>query len=352
MNKKYIALLILIALFSIAAVSAQDNQTVTQASDELNSNPDTLSSSMEDEKLESTLYFDEHGNYYDDDSVVTHDVVKYYGDKDKKFNVKVYDDDKKPERDVEVSFGKLFNKYTKKYTNGKGIVSFSVNYKVGIHDVETLIESDDGDSYWQAYNVVKVKSTIPTKELVKFSTSKKKFKIKFLDSKGKKLKNKVVKIKIKGKIHKVKTNGKGIAKIKSKFKIGKHKITAINPVTGEKRKISVVVLKKGTHKVNIRIDDPTVYFPTKKLKNGDYLDTVYETKHRQYSPGVYVELSSGGLEKAKHTKLKKAKFYFKNKKTGKIITKVSKKVKYDTIKVKPKKGYSPYKATVWYKDKK
>lgn len=99
------------------------------------------------------------------------------------------------------------------------------------------------------------------------------------------------------------------------------------------------------------MDDPTLFFPIKRLKNGDYINTVYETKYRQYDPGVYVELSSGGLELPKHSKLVKAKFYFKNKKTGKVITKTSNKVKYQYIKVKPVKGYSPYKATVWYKDK-
>ena len=62
--------------------------------------------------------------------------------------------------------------------------------------------------------------------------------------------------------------------------------------------------------------------------------------------------SSGGLENPKHTRLVKAKFYFKNKKTGKVITKTSTEVKYNEIVVKPVKGYSPYKATVWYRDKK
>ena len=43
--------------------------------------------------------------------------------------------------------------------------------------------------------------------------------------------------------------------------------------------------------------------------------------------------------------------HFKNKVTGKVITKVSSKVKYNSVSVKPIKGYSPFKATVWYKDK-
>lgn len=119
---------------------------------------------------------------------------------------------------------------------------------------------------------------------------------------------------------------------------------------GDKRKINVVILKRGVHKVSVRIDGPTGYFPSKKLKNGDRIYTMYETKYRQYSPGVYVEARLSGLEDPQHTKLIKAKFYFKNKQTGKIITKTSNKLKYDTIKVKPIKGYSPYKAKVWYRD--
>lgn len=343
MYKKFFVLAVFILMISLTAVSAQDNQTLSD---------DALSLSDSDEKLEETLYFDSAGNYYDDDTVVTHNVVKYYGDKDTRFKVKVYDDDYNPEEGVYVSFGKLLGKYKEKTTNSKGIVYFPINYNVGTYNVETYIESDDGDAYWSAYNTVKIKSTIPTKELVKFSGSKKKFQIKFLDTKGKLLKNTMVKVKVKGKILKLKTNSKGIVKIKSNFKVGRDKVVAYNPVSGEKRKITVVVLKKGMHKVNIRVDDPTNYFPTKRLKNGDVLDTVYETEYRQYSPGVYVELTAGGLEPSKHTKLIKAKFYFKNKKTGKVITKTSSKVKYHYIVVKPVKGYSPYKATVWYKDKK
>lgn len=65
-----------------------------------------------------------------------------------------------------------------------------------------------------------------------------------------------------------------------------------------------------------------------------------------------MQANGGGLTDAKHTKLLKAKYYFKSKSTGKVITKTSKKVKYDGIVIKPIKGYVPYKATVWYKDRK
>lgn len=336
MKKRYLIIIIILALICLTTVSAQENQSTDSV----------------DEKLEKTYYYDaDTGKNQVDDTVVTHNMVKYYGDKDTKFKVKVYDNDYKPEKGVYVSFGKLFTKYKEKTTDSNGVVYFPINYKIGTHEVETYIESEDGESYWSAYNTVKIKSTIPTKELTKHSKSKKNFKVKFLDIKGKDLKNTIVKIKIKGKTYKLKTDSSGFVQIKSTlFKIGKENIKAINPVTGEKRKIPVVVLKKGTHTINIRIDDPTKYFPTKKLKNGDYVNTVYETEYKQYYPGVYVECTSGGLEKAKHTKLIKAKFYFKNKKTGKIISKTSRNANYNTIKVNPITGYSPFKAKVWYRD--
>lgn len=337
MKWKWLIIIAVIFLISATAVTAADNQT-------------TIKKDSEDVKLEKTYYYDEYGDEYEDDTVITHNVVKYYGDKDTKFKVKVYDDDYNPAEEVYVSFSVDYGKAREKTTDSNGNVYFALNMKPGKYTVETRIDSEDGKAYWSAENTVKIKSTIPVKELVKYSGSKKKFKIKFLDTKGKALAGEYVKVKINGKTFKLKTDKTGHVKIKSNFKIGKHKIYAYNPKSGEKRKINVVILKRGVHKVSVRIDDPTVYFPTKKLKNGDYINTMYETKYRQYYPGVYVELTGGGLTLAKHTKLIKAKFYFKNKQTGKIITKTSNKVKYDTIKIKPIKGYSPYKAKVWYRD--
>ena len=343
MNIKVLFIIGAVFLLLIAFVSAADNTT-----------DDTVSLSDDRDTLEKTYYYDEYGDEYEDDTVITHNVVKYYGDTDTKFKVKVYDDDYNPMEGVYVSFGKSLGKMKEKTTNSKGIVYFPINYKPGKYYVETQIDSEDGESYWSAENTVTVKSTIVTKELVKYSNQKnKKFKIKFVDSKGVKLTATKVKITVKGKTYKLKTDSKGYVRVKlNSLKVGKYKISAYNPVTGEKRKIKVVILKKGVHKFSIRIDDPTDIFPTKKLKNGDHACTVYETKYAQYYPGVYVQTYNQGLDYPKHTKLIKAKFYFKNKKTGKIITKTSSKVlSKTTLMVKPIKGYSPYKATVWYKDK-
>lgn len=353
MKRRYlvIALVLIVFLVSVTAVCAQDNGTniIGQDIDDEN----VMAVSNDDDTLEKTYFYDaDEDEEYEDDTVVTHNVVKYYGDKDTKFKVLVLDDDYNPIGGVYVKFDVYSGKVKEKLTNSKGIAYFPINYKVGTHYVETELECDDGRSYWYAENTIKIKSTMPTKELVKYSTSKKKFKIKFVDTKGKKLVNKYVKVKKNGKWYKFKTDKNGYVKIKSNFKVGKNKIVVYNPVSKEKRNVPVYVLKKGTQKVNVRFVISKTAIGSKKLKNGDYIDTVYETEYRQYYPGVYVQANGGGLTDAKHTKLLKAKYYFKSKSTGKVITKTSKKVKYDGIVIKPIKGYVPYKATVWYKDRK
>ncbi len=341
MKKRYliIALVLIVFFVSLTSVSAQDNATGTIGSD------------IGGEKLEKTYFYDaDYNEEFEDDTIITHNVVKYYGDTDTKFKVKVLDDDYEPMEGVYVKFNTWVGKEREKPTNYNGNVYFPINYKVGKYSAWTEVEADDGRSYWYAENTITIKSTIPTKELVKFSTSREKFKIRFLDTKGHALAGKIVKIKKNTKWYKLKTDSKGYVKIKSNFKTGKQKIVAYNPVSKEKRNIPVYVLKKAVQKMSIRVDDPTDYFPIKRLKNGDYINTVYETKYRQYDPGVYVQCSSGGLENPKHTKILKAKFYFKNKKTGKVITKTSKKVRYNEISIKPVKGYSPFKAQVWYRE--
>lgn len=307
------------------------------------------------ETLEKSYYYDADADKeYVDDTVVTHNVVKYYGDSDTKFRVKVYDEDYAPAEDVYVKFKKNWGSYKVKTTNSKGVVSFPLNYKVGKYYTETLIDCDDGESYFYATNTVRVKSTIPTGELCKYSHQKgKKLSVKFLNTKGKKLTDTFVKLKVQNKIYRLKTDSRGTVRVKfNSLGAGCHKITAYNPVSKEKRKISVVILKRGVHRVNVRIDDPTDYFPIKKLSNGDRLSTVYETKNAQYAPGVYVQCNHKALDDARHTKLIKAKFFFKNKKTGKTITKTSSRVSHDVISLKPLKGYSPYKVRVWYRDRK
>ena len=355
MEWKYLILMAVLIMLTLTAVSAQDNNTVADEDSGLkavDADENTISAGDED-KLDKTYFYDaDTDEEYADDTVVTHNVVKYYGDTDTKFKVKVYDENYNPEKGVYVSFGKIGN-LKEKRTNSHGDVSFSINYKIGKYEVETYIESEDGSSYWSAYNTVTIKSTIPTKELVKYTGSNKKFKIKFLDTKGKPLKNTVVKIKVKGKTYKKRTDSKGIARIKiNSFKVGKHKITAINPVSKEKRKITVKILKKIRGKsVTLKLKVDRSKYCEKKLKTGDVLLAVANSYDRQHPKGVSIgTMIDAGQEGQHSTKLIKAKIWFKNKYTGSVITRTvgSSYSGYNIQHVNWIDGYVPYKAKVWY----
>ena len=370
MKNRYIFLIATIFFLTLTTIHAESNDTAIsvsenqQISDEalaISEDIQELSQSNEETKLEQSYFYDAYEDeYYDDDTVITNNVVKYYGDTSKKFKVKVLDDNYDEMEGVYVSFGRDWDSLKEKQTNYYGNVYFPINYKVGTHYVMTYIEceNDDGttsDNYFLAENKVTVKSTIPTKTLSKHINEKnKKFKIKFLDTKGKPLKNTKVQIKVKNKVYKVKTNSKGIASIKiNAFKVGKHTITAINPKSKEKRKITVTIKKKlVTKTVTMKIRSSKYYFTCKKIKNGDVIETCYENrKNKQYGIGVYVEARYApyGLEPPKFIKLVKAKIFYKNNKNGKIITKTVKAQYYAGITGKFIKGYTPYKAKIWYK---
>ena len=92
-----------------------------------------------------------------------------------------------------------------------------------------------------------------------------------------------------------------------------------------------------------------------KLSNGDAIAGYVEyTGNMQFDRGTgvtswYVGTGYNGDLEPHHTKLVKVKFFFKNSK-GKVKTKT---VKGSSAHISTKliKGYTPYKAKVWYKTK-
>lgn len=367
MKRTYILILLLAFLLAITAVNAEENSTdVVQITD------DDAMAVESDEKLGTTYFYDEEtGDKYVDDTVDTYNVVKYYGDKSTKFRVEVYDNDYSPESGVYVQLGRDWDSLVEKRTDSNGVAVFPVNYKVGKHSVMTYIECEDYDdetpnyNYYLAKNTVTIKTTIPTKTVTKHINEKtKKFQIKFLNTKGKALAGKTVKVKVKGKTYSLKTNSKGIARIQVNFKkVGTYKMVAINPASGEKKTITVKITKK----YKVRTVTAKVYnsknlglFSKKctRLIKGDAVICFSEyAKNHQYPRGVNIEhwyvgnKNTGEDIEAHHTKLIKAKVFYKNSK-GKVVTRTKKANKwggFDSFSFV--KGYTPYKAKVWYRDK-
>ncbi len=171
-----------------------------------------------------------------------------------------------------------------------------------------------------------------------------------------------VKVKIgkKTKTYHVKTNYKGEAKILNvkNLKVGTYKVTVTTPdkrfkiketghifIYGKAKKKTTIKMKKNKYGIEA----------TKKLNKRDVLWTFYEPRDAQFKKGVYAKTYDvkNPLDGHSHSMIYKAKFYFKNKKTGKIISKTAK-LKADKfygwkdMKVKPIKGYKPIETKVWY----
>ena len=264
MKRKIIimALLIVISLITITTISAAENNTDTIQINEckelvnvelnnnsaisLNQDNNTLSKSNEIKETQKATYYynsTQNKDIYIGNLIQAKTLKMYYKD-GSKFKVKVVNAKGKPARTL-ITLFKSPKSFKMELTNSKGIAYFDINYPAGKYNVGTMIIDPDSDDYiWSPHTII-VKSTIPTKTLKKSIKQKnKEFSIKFLNKKGKVLKNKKVKVKVKSKTHTLKTNNKGIAKIKiNSLKVGKHTITAINSVTKEKREITVKITK-------------------------------------------------------------------------------------------------------------
>ena len=122
-------------------------------------------------------------------------------------------------------------------TDKKGYATLKINKKPGKYTVTAEYDTV------KVRNKITVKSTLITKNLKKKVKKSAKFKVKVLNSKGKAFKNRIVKIKFKGKTYKLKTNKKGTAtfKVPENLKIGKYKIKTIyNGLTN----VNNIIVKK------------------------------------------------------------------------------------------------------------
>ena len=130
----------------------------------------------------------------------------------------------------------------------------------------------------------------------------------------------------------------------------------VGAVCAQGNSVSKTTEKKATVKIyNFK---PGVLWASKalKLKNGDAIAGYVQYKNDmqfQKGTGVTAWYFGNGLNEdiePHHTKLVKAKFYFKNSK-GTVKTKTVKATGWGHIRTNLINGYTPYKADVWYKTK-
>lgn len=150
--------------------------------------------------------------------IVSKDLTKYYK-QSKQFKIRVYGADGKIVIGKYVKFT-VGKKTVSVKTDKKGYATLKINKKPGKYTVYTKF----GDV--KVKNKIVVKTVLITKNVSKKVKKTGKFTVKTLNSNGKAVKNKIVKIKFKGKTYKIKSNKKGIAtfKLPKNLKVGKYTI--------------------------------------------------------------------------------------------------------------------------------
>lgn len=196
-------------------------------------------------------------------------------------------------------------------TNGLNPVDYSSDSNVNSSPVQPSTVTASKNS---STTVTKISTKVSANQVANEYKKSKYFKVKVKDKNGHAVKNVKIKLKVytgsKTKVYTVQTNSKGIAKFNTKsLKLGNHKVVISS--ANSKYKIS------KTSKIFIGKKHYAIVKPgiKKVLKNKDALGVkVYNDEDEKEAKVVYKKTP-------KYTKVTKAVFYLKNKKTGKLITK-------------------------------
>lgn len=234
-----------------------------------------------------------------------------------------------------------------------------------LKDNATETESDNGTS---AQTTPKTPSNTKKTEafilgnldFIKKSNKYMKIKVVTYDeSKNKLVIHKNVKVTVKVKIgkttktYKVTTNSKGMAKVFNvkKLKAGTYKVS----ITSNDDRYTIK--DKGILNIyNKKVKTLTLKINKRKKVKKDYIDSYYLKRNGENRKGVYATSynAKDPLNGNSHILILKAKFFFKNQKTGKIKAKIvkTKDSSYYLTKILPYtkliKGYKPIKTKIWY----
>ena len=191
LKKRYLFLILIICLFAISAVSAE-NSNIT---------------------------------------IDSKDLEKYYGGNER-FEVTVYENNELANGDIQYTInGKTYDKNV-----NNGISSLGINLNSGEYQISTRYKDSE------VYNSVYVFPTIYGEDLVKIYKNDSQYYAGFADTHGNPLKNTDVSFNINGVFYERKTNENGIARLNINLNPGEYILTAINPVNNEMRSNIVTVL--------------------------------------------------------------------------------------------------------------
>ena len=181
-------------------------------------------------------------------NLTANDLTKYYKST-KDLSIKLTDGNKNPLANKEISVT-ISGKEYKIKTNSNGIAKLAINLYPGTYEADiNFVDSDfRNQKKTIKITVLKNKTSIIAKDLIKYYKKGKKLTVKLLDSNNKALKSKVIKLKINGKTYSAKTNSKGIATFAINNKVGTYKATITylgNKIYKKSSKTVKITVKNG-----------------------------------------------------------------------------------------------------------
>ena len=206
------------------------------------------------------------------------DVDMYYRD-GTRFRAEIRDVNENPLNNTPLTFS-LNNVNYQRQTNENGEASIALNLNSGKYNVTTAAYGIS------ISNIINIKSTIYSADVVKIYRNSTQYYAKFLDSTGNELKNTDVKFNINGVFYTRTTNESGIARLNLNLEQGKYIIMATNEITGEFISNNITILPTITDNRDI----------VKYYRNGTkYTVRILEKNGEATGPGHEVEFNINGV---------------------------------------------------------
>lgn len=239
--------IILLAIFSISAISAEDVADINEDVDIISADlepVDVISTDVISEESviqeNSSVVDGDDGNASDENvtqsSIESSDVVKYFKN-DTQFEATFFDAEGNPLVSEKVKISINGGEYTRT-TNVNGTIKFPINLNPG----DYVIKLTNPVTNETVFNNVTVLPTITANNVVKLYKNGTQYLVNVVDGQGNPSKGTVVSLNINGVFYNRTTDEKGVAKLNINLNPGTYVITAINTANEDRISNNITVL--------------------------------------------------------------------------------------------------------------
>ena len=234
----FLITIILLAIFSISAISAEEiaDDGTNIISADLNSDIISIDDVSDDSLIQDGTSEGSEGDGNGTSSIQSSDLVKYYKN-DTQYKATFFDAEGNLLTDQVIPIIINGVNYTRT-TNGNGTITFPINLNAGNYTIGVTNPVTNET----ASNKITVLSTLKANDLVKTYRNATQFEILVLDGQGNPLQNNVVTFNINGVFYERTSNEKGIAQLNINLEPKTYVITAFSGYNGETTANNITVL--------------------------------------------------------------------------------------------------------------